>query len=78
MQHTEREPLKFCSIQDVKQSLIRQLYYISFVLIIQLKMNAKHYGNTGIASIKYTRVSKSLPCAVPGMWEAEAAGLFES
>jgi hypothetical protein len=65
MQYIEKETLKFCIIQDVKQCLIRQLYYISFVLIIQLKMNAKHYGNTDIPSIEYNKVSKSLVCVVP-------------
>lgn len=41
-------------------------------------MNVKHYGHTDIARIKYTRVPKNLACGVPGLWEAEAAGLFES
>lgn len=59
MQYIGKESLKFYIIQDVKHSLVRQLYYI-FLFIIQLKMNAKYYGNTDIASIKYKRVSKSL------------------
>lgn len=71
MQYIGKESLKFYIIQDVKHSLVRQLYYI-FLFIIQLKMNAKYYGNTDIASIKYKRVSKSL-----GGWDRRIIWVFE-